>query len=200
MECELFSGLNEAEVKKALTYFDAPLKFGRKADIYKPKHIGILISGTAKVQRTNRLGSNTTMRSITDGAVFGSASLFGEWNEGFSRIEAFTPCTVCYADEENTVRLFNDMPAVAVNYIKFLSDRIRFLNRKIDTFSAGNTEQKLYEYLLSEADKCNEAELKINMSELARRLHIGRSSLYRSIDALEKNKLIVRDNKSFKII
>ena len=96
-------------------------------------------------------------------------------------------------------KLLSDYPVIAVNYISFLSDRIRFLNRRIDAFSAGSAVQKLYEYLAEMTDGEKSVTLSFGMAELARRLKMGRSSLYRSLEVLQENGLVTRCNNTFTV-
>ncbi len=196
MNCFLFRELSETELSEVLAVFGSPVNAARGDDIYRVGSLGIIISGNAKVCRTGDTGSETTIRSIAEGEVFGAAGLFGEWKEGKSRIVAMTECKVLYATEYDMRRLFEQHPQVAVNYVTFLSDRIRFLNRRIDAFSAGSAVQKLYEYLVSQA-KDGEVDLGYGMAELSRRLKMGRSSIYRSIEALESSGLISRNKNTF---
>ena len=200
MNCFLFDGLNDAEVTTIESKLSAPVRIDHGDEMYRCGSIGIIISGTAKIIRKNDTGAAVTMRNIGAGDVFGMASVFGEWREDFSSIIAVMPCEVIYISEGLLKEIFGEYPAAAMNYIVYLSDRIRFLNRKIDTFSAGNAEERLYEYLVSQADENNCVTLGFGMAELARRLKIGRSSLYRSIEALEMNKLILRNKNSFTVL
>lgn len=200
MNCILFEGLVADELEALRGQLDAPVRIDHGSEMYRCACIGIIVSGTAKIVRKNELGFSVTMRTIGAGEVFGMASVFGEWSEDFSSITAVMPCEVIYITEEKLKSIFAQFPKIAFNYIVFLSDRIRFLNRKIDTFSAGNTEEKLYEFLVSQADENNRVSLGFGMAELARRLRIGRSSLYRSIENLEKNKLIKREKNTFEIM
>ncbi len=200
MNCILFEGLTDAERETLCNQLDGSVRIDHGEEMYKCSCIGIIVSGTAKIIRKNDLGAAVTMRTVGAGDIFGMASVFGEWSGDFSSITAVMPCEVIYITEEKLKSIFEQFPKVAFNYIAFLSDRIRFLNRKIDTFSAGNTEEKLYEFLVSQADENNCVNPGFGMAELARRLRIGRSSLYRSIENLEKNKLIKREKNTFKIM
>lgn len=199
MDCFLFDDLSESQKKTALLAFEPSVKIKKNGELYKKACVGILASGKAKIRRKDSSGAVTTIRSIGAGDVFGVASVFGEWQDGFSSINAESECEVFYIGEENLKALMQDIPQISLNYIFFLSDRIRFLNRRIDAFSASDTEHRLYEFLVSQCSDNDIVELEYSMAELARRLKIGRSSLYRSIDSLEKNGFITRNNQSFKI-
>lgn len=200
MNCFLFEGLSTEELNRIQSRLDKPVRIDHGSEMYRCGHIGIILKGTAKIIRKNDTGLSVTMRSIGEGEIFGMASVFGEWDEDFSSITAVIPCDVIYISEAELKEIFTEFPQVSFNYIVFLSDRIRFLNRKIDTFSADNAEKKLYEFLVSQADESNRVQLGFGMAELARRLRIGRSSLYRSIDALENNQLVKRNKNEFIIL
>lgn len=200
MNCFLFNGLTKNELDSVKEKLDKKVQYNYGDEMYRCGQVGILTAGKARIIRKNDIGISVTMRNISAGDMFGMASVFGEWKEDFSSVTAVSVCEVVYISENKLRSIFSEYPQTAINYIQFLSDRIRFLNRKIDTFSADSSDEKLYEFLLSNADKNNCVVLDYGMAELARRLKIGRSSLYRSIEALESNNLISREKNNFKIL
>lgn len=195
----LFSGISPEEIEKIVSKSQTAIK-DKGDELYKKGFIGIIVKGNANVVRTGSGGKSVTIRSIATDDVFGAASLFGDWDENFSSIKAETKCEILYFSEKMFCELLKSYPRLSVNYIMFLTDRIRFLNRRLDTFCAGTTQNKLYEFLISQSDDNGSVNLKISMSELANRLKIGRTSLYRDISSLEKSNLIVRNGKKFIII
>ena len=52
--------------------------------------------------------------------------------------------------------VFEKYPKTAVNYITFLSEKIRFLNKKLNVVSSSGTENTVFKYLTSLADKNGE--------------------------------------------
>lgn len=196
MDCFLFKGLSESETEKLIEGFDSPERIEKGGELYRRGFIGIMVSGNGIIRRMSETAS-TTVRALSSGEIFGAASVFGEWKEGKSSITAVSDCKVIYVGEEQLRCVFEQYPQTSFNYIAYLSDRIRFLNRQLDTFTASGTEHRLYEFLLSRADQNKTVTLGISMAELARRLKIGRTSLYRSLEALEESGLIVRHNHSF---
>ncbi len=161
--------------------------------------LGIILDGTATVKRHNDIGDSITIRTISGGELFGAASVFGSWKDGMSSIIADTCCKVLFIDQNEFCFLINQYPQLSLNYIIYLSDRIRFLNQKLDAFTAKSTEERLYEYLLSQSDSSGNINLGFGIAELARRLNVGRTSIYRDIASLESKKLINRDGHNFKI-
>lgn len=157
------------------------------------KAIGIVISGKLTAVPIN--SDNAMLKTFNKGDVFGAAAVFGESENYISRIYANTNCEILFISEETLKKLFTKYPAVAENYIKFLSEKIRFLNKKISLFTADGVEAKVYAYL-NEIDNCQT----INYSSMARTLGIGRTSLYRALQNLESKKLIIKTEKGIEIL
>ena len=198
MDCFLFAGLEPRRRDALLAKLSPEEEIAKGGELYRNGSVGLLLSGSAKILRLTEGGDCVTVRSIGAGEIFGAAGVFGSW-QGRSSIVASTPCKVCYATEAMLRDMMRTCPEVAFRYISHLSDRIRFLNRRMDTFSAGNTEQKLYEFLLSQADETGLVKLDFGMAELARRLKMSRSSVYRSLELLEQNGLLTREKHKFKM-
>ncbi len=191
--------MTDGEVSEILSKIGNSFKFHKGDELYKIGTIAVLINGSATVKRFSDAGVSTTIRTCTAGEMFGSASIFGDWKSGMSSVIADKNCEVLYIPEDTFCGLLKEYPQMSLNYIAFLSDRIRFLNRKLDAFTAKSTEEKLYEFLLSLADCDGNVTLDFGIAELARRMKVGRTSLYRDISSLEKKELISRDGHNFKI-
>lgn len=87
---------------------------------------------------------------------------------------------------------------ITENYIRYLSERIWFLNEKISGLTAGTAEQRLAVFL---TEHCGpEGDIATSMTDLSRQLNIGRASLYRALDTLEQKGLIQRGNKALHVI
>ena len=195
---KIFDNIDENTVKSIMSKA-VTVNYNIGDNIYQSGSIGYIVSGTASVIRTGIGGNSITVRNISSGDIFGAASLFGNWDYNLSKITAQSLCTVKYFSEETFTELLKLYPALAISYIVFLTDRVRFLNRRLDTFSAGSTQNRLYEYFLAQAEN-GEVVTGVSMTELARRLKIGRTSLYRDIAGLENAGLIKRTGKKFIII
>jgi hypothetical protein len=87
---------------------------------------------------------------------------------------------------------------VAHDYIIFLSDKICFLNRKIIAFTAKNADAALAGFLLEGAGA--EDTVSLNMTRVASTLDIGRTTLYRAMDALMRDGCIAYDGREIRIL
>ena len=96
--------------------------------------------------------------------------------------------------------LFEKYPQTAINYITFLSEKVRFLNEKLNVVSCSGTENTVLKYLTSIADKNGEIQNFKNMSLVSKSLGISRASLYRALNDLEQNGYIIKENNYIKVI
>ncbi len=199
INCFIFDGLSDDEKSAVFSLLDAPKTLLKGCELYNNGMIGIILEGIATIKRLNDIGDSITIRTISKDELFGSASVFGNWKDGMSSIIANTECTVLYISEAKFSEIIKLYPQISLNYIAFLSDKIRFLNQKLDAFTTKTTEEKLYEYLLSQADNNGNVILSFGMAELARRINVGRTSIYRDISTLESKNLIQRNGNNFKI-
>ena len=87
--------------------------------------------------------------------------------------------------------------SVASAYIAFLSGKIEFLNRKIIAFTAKSADAALAGYLLENGSA---DAVPANMSRLAATLGVGRTTLYRAVDALVRVGCIAYDGKEIRIL
>ena len=192
-------GLTPEERSTVLAAFSPVVSCPKGSELYRNGSLGLLEKGSARITRLNESGQHITVRGLSSGEIFGAAGIFGQW-QGRSSITAGTDCAVRYLRQEELQQVMRDCPKVALNYISYLTDRIRFLNRRLDTFSAGDTVHKLYEFLCSQSDEAGVVRLNFGMAELARRLKMSRSSLYRSLESLEQGGLIRREKNTFTIV
>ncbi len=176
-------------------------RFSRGETICDPataeRALGIVLEGRAEAVAPTR--ERAVLAAFGPGDTFGAAALFG--GEGYvSRIQAVTGCTVLLLPEALLRQWFARCPRMAVNYIAFLSGRVRFLNGKIAIFTQDSAQHRLYRWLRANCDEAGRLPEKLSMTKLAATLSVGRTSLYRAMEALEEAKLIVRDGKRIEVI
>ncbi len=159
------------------------------------RSIGYVVAGKVAVYKTSA-EKKTLLNIISKGGAFGVAGLFCD--EYPTSVIAKTKCTVIFIDADKILSLIERYPAVAKSYIRFLSDRTRFLNDKIDSFTKGSVEGRVAKLLLREREG-NITSIK-NMSRAASLLDIGRASLYRVLSSLEKKGVIEQNENEIKII
>ncbi len=163
----------------------------------KPLGIGIITGGSAKIYSDSKSNS-PLLRTLPLGGEFGVASLFSSGSYTTCVI-ADENCEASYISKKTLEMLFANETQISINYIKFLSGRISFLNQKLSTYTRTSAEDKLAYYLF-ECETDDEGNIAVNYSQLADVLNIGRASLYRSLDKLSSCGIIERTSKTIKII
>ncbi len=163
--------------------------------------LGILLSGSAVAQKNG--GKHPVfLRVFGAGELLGVASLYAGSQAYVAQIRAKSDCTVLWIPQPALEIFFTAYPAAARNYIAFLSGRIRYLNTRIDAFTAGNAEEKLRYYLLSVSSQTQPQKqtLTVSFAKLAQALHIGRASLYRAMDALGEKGMLEKQGDTLRLL
>ena len=197
----LFTGIAREDAERLVDSLDFSLRELRRGDEIL-RHgssdacFGVIVSGRAIVRRASG-GRRLILRQMNDGAYFGASSLFG--GESFpTDIVADSACTVAIASEEAMERLLTRDPRIAMNYIRFLSGRIRFLNDSIDSYSIRSADERIAKFLLRLCDG-GSGRVK-SYTRMADELGIGRASLYRSLDGLEERGIISRTGQEITLL
>ena len=150
--------------------------------------LGVVLRGRAEALS----GQKPELTTFSAGSVFGAAALFGGGEEYVSCVRAVTDCRVQFLPEDALRELFRTHPQTALNYVGFLTDRVRFLNGRIAAFTAGSATERLYRWLRANCDGAGRLPA-VPMSKLAKQLNMGRTSVYRALDDLEKQQLIRKE-------
>ena len=179
LDCMLFEGVDSCWAELFLQQNGQSRCFAKGEEIYSPAHysksLGILLRGKAVVERDQVL-----LNQLSAGECFGVAALFVQREQYVT-----------------TVRARTENPQVSLNYIRFLSDRIQFLNRRIASFTAPNAEQTLLSFLRQQPQQRCEGVSMVKLSEV---LNIGRTSLYRVVQQLEQNGVIKREGRVIQLM
>ena len=161
-------------------------------EIHAGRGIGLVVTGNVLVMRAD-LDERVLLNRLGPGDLFGMANLYGSENQS-TAIVADGNVEFLFLPEAECRRLVRENPQFAEEYIALLSDKIRFLNRRISVFSSPDVESKVARALLSGRY------ISETMTGLSRRLGIGRASLYRVLDLFEKEGLIRKNGRTVTVI
>lgn len=199
-----FRNIKDKTLKDIFAEYDFKIvEFSKNETVFSKnnyrKTVGFIIEGKCEVKRERNSGEPIPLNSLTRYSSFGILSVFSEGAEFPTVIKAVTPCKIMFISGEDMISMVKKYRTVAINIITFLSDRIAFLNKKIETFSEKSTCAKLATYLLTKY-KTSGNEIVISRTKLSAELGVGRASLYRDIDFLVNKNLIKTDKKRIIII
>ena len=196
----LFRGLSPQEREQYLAESGEEPRSYRRGDVVYDRSrarraLALVLEGHLRV-----LHGRVVMNDLYAGDVFGAAALFGAGESYESEVVAASDCRVRFIPQETVSAWMAADSRIGENYVCFLSDRIRFLNRRLATLTAGQTDDKLWRYLQAHRDAGGVVELPEGMAGLAEHLGMGRSSLYRSLETLIESGLIRREKKQIVLI
>lgn len=154
--------------------------------------IGVIISGSVSVKK-----GHMQMSYLKKGSIFGAVTLYTERENFVTEITSEENSTIVFLHKSTVSKLISEYPIFAERFISYLSERIFFLNERIDALTGRKSEDKLLTFLKNSADFENGQYIYTvnNYGLLAGSLDIGRASLYRAMDSLERDGKICRDDK-----
>lgn len=192
---KIFKDADEKLLTSVLKNFSKTISYSKNDIVFSKETYSpvlcLIIKGEARVSK-----GDTVISHLKDGEIFGAAFLYNQNYEFENTVTAVTPLKVVIIEKGGIDYLIENDKSFSFNYISYLSERIGFLNTKIEGYTKSSAEEKLLLYLQKNCDNIDEkCEISVSMTELSRVLHISRASLYRVIEALEAQGKICRDGK-----
>lgn len=202
----MFDGIEENDVKKMLTCFEAKRLHFKKdstilSNIANNTQVGVIESGSAIIIRYNYNGSRTIIERLTEGDTFGSFS------------QAYTEELYVVSEDETDVILFNYDKMInrckknceyhnqiIDNMLQVLSQKMQNYNERIEVLTKKTIRDKLLAYfnILTKKQISRNIILPFNLTDLADYLSIDRSAMMREIKNLKEEGLI--ESKGKKIL
>ncbi len=198
----LFRGCAESTVKSALSSPRFSVKECARGErvSFQNGALGIVVKGKLKVGgRVNR--RKLIINTLEKGSILGFASLFEENGHFETDVFSAGATTLFIFSGELVTELIERDPVFAKNIIAMQAEKIRFLNRKILSFTAPSASEKLLRYLEGlEKDPIGNVRLPMGIAPLAARLDVGRATLYRALKKLEVQRKIKINGDSITVL
>ena len=197
---ELFRGSPPSVLTRILAVSDCTAAEYEKNEVVYDKtnfyrSLGIVLEGRLRVTKENADKRPIVMSTLQRGAMFGAAALLNSEPEYATKITAIERSRVLFLPQRLIKRMIEREPDIAENYIRYLSERILFLNRKIYFLTAGTAEQRLAGFLLDNLAVGEFSEMPMTMHRLADALNMSRASLYRAFDELTASGAVSKQGK-----
>ncbi len=190
--CKLFEGTGE-EIIHLICKNCKVVKCAKNETLDISCGLYIISTGEIKAQHIED-GKKVTLNTLGVHEVFGYASLYSPDNDRYTEMTAGKPSELIFIDAPTVEEIIKSDSRIALEIISALTNKIRFLNKKIDSFVSGDLKKRLLKYLksLPESDG-GKIMLPDNMSALARKLGVGRASLYRLMKELINEGIIEKN-------
>lgn len=197
-ECKLFCESSKEVVECALGLCEA--KTVEKSTYVDPQRgIYIISSGKIGIYHSEN-GKNILLNTLGVSHAFGYATLYSAEEDRYTVIKALEKTELLYIDGENVENLILADGRIALGIIKELTGKIRFLNKKLDSFVSGDLKGRLLKYIRALPYTDGRAMIPENMSALARRLGVGRASLYRLMGELIEEGVIEKNGNEIRLL
>lgn len=199
--CFLFAGLTDGETTAARSLLSPETRRYNAGDaVVRAGDSGgrlcFLLSGRVSVYRTG--GEKPVMiNQLRAGDCFGAASLFTD-GPAPTDVVAETDCRITSVAGIALSRLFTAYPKAALNYIRFISEKLVFLNRRVRDYSAATSDEKTACLLLNEADERGCVRIR-NVTALIKTINLSRASFYRSLNSFLTRGIIEKDGNNITI-
>lgn len=201
--CGLFAGIGREELAGLLAREGIVVgHFARGDTIYAPqgfsRSLGIILSGSASVRKKDG-GASMFMSLLVETDLFGAAMLFSDEEDYVAYIVAEQSTWALLIPEAAFRDMMRENHALAENYMRYLTARIRFLSGRIDGFVRPGCEERVLRFLRQRTESGAVPE-KLSMSAMAEALCISRASLYRVLDSLEERNAIRRNGRQIELV
>ncbi len=192
----LWEGIGADRVAEFIGELSPPKTFEKGTIIYSerdfPRAFAVVLSGKITVCSH----SGAAMRTLEKGDVFGVTALFG--NERYATtISVLSRAKLQFIEEERLTAWMEREPRVSKNYIRLLHRKILYLNQKIRLYTEGSVEERLMDHIATHTDPDGEIQFPGGLASVARELNIGRTSLYRTLEALVEKNIIYKENQKW---
>ena len=199
---KLFVGVSRELLSSLLANQERTIVTYKKGDvIYSPekydKSIGLILKGGVSVVKP---ASGVIISTLKAGDIFGAITIYAQKDHYVSKLTATTETKVLFVDKSTVSLLMIQDKNLAVNFVSYLSDRLYYLNGRIDSFTGGTAESRLASYLIESFGGYKTLQLKLPYTKLAISLDIGRASLYRAFDTFIDAGIIEKDGKYIRLL
>ena len=199
--CPLFFELGPERIRAALACLDPIESFIPKgAAIFHEgdpvQHVGIVLSGSVQLTRTDRSGKRTVMMSAAPGALLGDTYLCAGAGQAPATATAALDSVVLSFDGQKLLTACENNCSIhrqiIRNLMRSVAQKNLMLNQKIYLMSRRTTREKLMAFLTEQARQQGTAEFWIpyDRQSLADYLGVERSAMSAEIGKLKKDGVI----------
>ncbi len=207
--CRLFKNMSLDEIKSCLECSRSIFKTYNKDEIIfntndEPRYLYILVSGCVTICKDNKSGDRSIISLYTEpGDIFGEVYIFLE--------EKYYDFYCMVNDKSVVLQMSKEYfyltcekncvnhNILIKNTLYILANKTYNFRKKFDILTSGTLRQKIARFLLLNADKDGNVNIKMNRTEMANYFDVARPSLSRELNNMKKDDLITISTKKIKI-
>ena len=209
--CPLFAQIEEENLLRMLVCLGARVEsFDKKYTIFAEgnpaKYIGIVLSGTVQIIRTDYYGNRSILSEIGASEVFAEAFACAEVPSIPVTVIANEPCEIMLIDCSHILHTCTNNcgfhQQLIFNLMKDLATKTTLFHQKLEITSKRSTRDKLLTYLAFQAQKAgkNRFQIPFDRQELADYLEVDRSGLSAEISKLRKEGILESEKNEFTLL
>lgn len=158
--------------------------------------IGIVIDGSISIISYLPDGSEVIYNTLEKGEIFGNNLIFSSEPYYKGDIIARTDCSLYLIRKEDLLQILQKNSVFLNEYLRIHSDFSKKLNSRIRLLSISSARERFLYYLYDHKSQLTYT----SISELARELYLERETLSRLLSRLNKEKIIIQQNKSIRLL
>lgn len=186
--CELFSGLSLDCIYKLLEKTPHKIKHYKKSEFIYTQldfshELGIILKGNVFVYKILYNGDKFLLNKLNKNSIFGASCIYGNIDIFPAEVQAVKTTDVLFLPQDSLKKLFLLEPIIMKHFLDFMSNKVTFLNNKIEMLAIPSIKERL-EWLIDKEIYTLEKLSKVSKTQLCYELGTSRSSLYRALNEL----------------
>lgn len=209
--CTLFDGIDDGDIPGMLQCLGATVRqVGKNQQIFAEGDaavdVGILLSGSARVERLDFYGNRSVVSGVTPGEMFGESFACAEVASLPVSVVAEEDCTVmripCHRITVGCSNACGFHSRLIFNLLKIVAARNLEFHQKLEITAQRTTREKLMAYLLTQAKIHGSREFTIpfDRQTLADYLGVERSAMSTELGKLKKDGVIDFHRSNFRLL
>lgn len=208
---DLFSGVAREDIGHMLQCLGAYEKTYQKSEFLLLSEetvncIGIILKGRVHMVKEDLWGNSTILTALQPLEIFGESFACGSSKKSTVSFQAAEATDVLFLQFHKVMRTCSKVCSfhqqLIENMVSIIADKNVLLMEKIEITSKKTIREKIFAYLVNQAQKKNSNYITIPMGrlELAEYLCVDRSALTRELNAMRDQGFIDFDKNTFRIL
>ena len=158
--------------------------------------LGIVKQGQLIIISYQNDGSEIIYNTINEGMMFGNNLLFSSKPYYKGDISAEKETILCLIRKDRLLKILRENEEFLLAYLRIQSDMSKILNQRIRSLSISSAKERFMAYLYENHGVIHYD----SISRLSKDLYLSREALSRLISRLSEQKIIIKENKTIRLL